>query len=294
MKPQWIDPFSPRGKREATAKILTGTNFRLFFEGATRRKLITTYRELAELARQHPRNDISWREHIKKLLQQGSGVEKNLRYWLIGLTKKTADNLGIEATAYPEVFDQLIKDIESHPSGIELRDTALLLWCGAATLTVRGSQKSKIGKVLEKSIACAALTIIGLVEGDAVGNFRLNIDADEEVERETDAEISTRRGNIRLEVGLIGKGNPEVIGDKIGRMARNDVVLCDLLPQGSSMWRAAEQRGIKLIQMRNNHPVEELRQHLLRFSLPVQPKAISMAEVEQRVMAMSLRNFSFS
>ena len=294
MKPQWVDPFSPQGKRATTAKILTGTNYRLFFEGATRRKLIATYRELAQLARQYPHNDTLWRDNIKKLLREGSSIEKNLRYWLIGLTKKTADNLGIEAAEYPEMFDKLVTDIESSAADLKLRDTALLLWSGAATLTVRGSQKSKIGKVLEKSIARAALMIIGLIEGNTVGNFQLNLDADEEVMRETDAEITTRRGKIRLEVGLIGKGNPEVIGDKIGRMERNDIILLDILPQGSSMWHTAEQHGVKLIQMRNNHPVEELRKHLLRFSLPVQDEAISMAEVEQRVMAMPLRDFSFS
>ena len=294
VKPQWVDPFSPRGKREATAKILTGTNYRLFFEGATRRKLITTYRELAQMARQHPHDNIRWKENIKKLLQEGSSTEKNLRHWLIGLTKKTADNLGIKTAEYPKVFDQLIADIESYPANSQLRDTALLLWSGAATLTVRGAQKSKVGKALEKSVVRAALTIIDLDEGDAVGNFRLSIGADEEVLRETDAEIRTKRGKIRIEVALIGKGNPEVIGDKIGRMTRNDVILCDILPKGSNMWHTAEQCGVKLIQMRNNHPVEELRQHLFRFSLPVSAESIEMEEVVPRVMAIPLQAFAFS
>ena len=54
--------FAGRHKRESTSKILTGTNFRLFYEGVTRRKLIKTYRELAELARQHPHDDDEWKE----------------------------------------------------------------------------------------------------------------------------------------------------------------------------------------------------------------------------------------
>ena len=64
--------------------------------------------------------------------------------------------------------------------------------------------EGEIGIILEKSLARAALTIIGLNEEE--GQFRLNIEADEEVARQTDAEIQTPRGFMRLEVGLIGEG----------------------------------------------------------------------------------------
>ena len=215
-------------------------NYRLFYEGVTRRQLIETYKALAELARQHPGNDEEWKESVRELLRErGKGKEEqDLRRWLIGLTKKTVENLGVKVADYVSVFDQMIADIEHAPSDVATRDTALLLWCGAATLTIRGSQKSKIGKALEKSIARAALTIIGLRE--EAGQFRLNIEADEEVSRETDAEIQTPRGYVRMEVGLIGKGNPEVIGDKVGRMDRNGVILFDTLPAKSAMWNTAE------------------------------------------------------
>ena len=288
-RPQWEDPFSPEGKRNATSKILTGTNFRLFYVGVTRRKLIKTYRELTELARQHPHDDEEWKENIRVMLREGTPEERNLRHWLVGLTKKTADNNGVKTEDYPGVFDQMIDDIEEYPSDIKTRDTALLLWAGAATLTIRGSQKAKIGIALEKSLARAALAIIGLSEEE--GQFRLNIGADEEVLRQTDAEIQTPRGFMRMEIGLIGKGNPEVIGDKVGRMDRNDVILFDTLSATSAMWDTAGQRGVKLIPLRNNHPVEELRQHLANLNVSVQSESISPEEVEQRVMEMPLEAF---
>lgn len=287
--PQWEDPFSPEGKREATSKILTGMNYRLFYEGVTRRKLISTYKELTELARQHPHDDDEWKENIRAMLREGTPEEKNLRYWLIGLARKTATNLELKVADYPTVFDQMIDDIEKYPSDIKTRDTALLLWSGAATLTIRGSQKAKIGIALEKSLTRAALTIIGLNEED--GQFRLNIEADEEVARQTDAEIRTVRGFMRMEVGLIGEGNPEVIGDKVGRMDRNGVIMFDALRANSTMWDTAAQRGVKLIQMRNNHPVEELRQHLHSLRVPVQAEPISSDEVEKRVMEMPLQAY---
>ena len=261
-RPHWEDPFSPEGKREATSKILTGMNFRLFYEGVTRHKLINTYRQLTELARRHPHDDDEWKESVRTLLREGTPEERNLRHWLLGLTKKTADNLGVKTEDYPTVFDEIIDDIEAYPSDIKTRDTALLLWSGAATLTIRGSQKARVGIMLEKSLARAVLTVIGLIEAE--GQFRLNIGADEEVSRQTDAEIQTPRGFMRMELGLIGRGNPEVIGDKVGRMDRNDVIVFDTLSATSTMWGTAEQRGVKLIQLRNNNSVEELR-------LPCQP-----------------------
>ena len=94
-----------------------------------------------------------------------------------------------------------------------------------------------------------------------------------------------------MEVGLIGKGNPEVIGDKVGRMERNGVILFDTLSNNSTMWQTAEQGGVKLIQLRNNHPVEELRQHLASLGIPVQTEAISPEEVERRVMEMPLQAY---
>ena len=288
-KPQWMDPFSPEGTREATGKILTGMNYRLFYEGMTRRRLIGAYQELAEIARRHPHDDQQWRQHVHDLVKIGIPEHKGLRYWLIGLAHKTATNLGIPADEYPSVFDQMLKDIKNS-NGLQEREMSLLLWCGAATLTIRGSQKSKIGKSLERSIARAALTVIGLQEEH--GDFRLNVGADEEVERETDAEVRTPRGYVRMEVGLIGKGNSEVISDKVGRMNRNGVILMDILPTDSTAYQTAKNNGVRLIQMRNNHPVEELRKHLFNLNVGnVHSAPISTEYVEQTILQMPLTFF---
>lgn len=288
--PEWEDPFSPNGTREATAKILTGMNYRLFYEEATQQRLMDTYRELAALARQHPSDDDAWRGSIRELARSGTPQDRRLRYWLIGLTKKTADNLGVSAQDYPELFDRMMASIEQQPAGLNQREMALLLWCGTATLTIRGAQKSKIGKSLERAIARASLTILGLNE--EAGQFRMNVGADEEVERETDAEVQTPRGYVRIEVGLIGRGNSEVISDKVGRLSRNDVIIMDILPTKSAAYQTAENQGVRLIQLRNNHPVEEFRSHLMGLRVPVSNEPISVEEVERRVLAMPLTSFS--
>ena len=271
-------------------KILTGTNFRLFYVGVTRRKLIKTYRELTELARQHPHDDEEWKENIRVMLREGTPEERNLRHWLVGLTKKTADNNGVKTEDYPTVFDQMIADIEEYPSDIKTRDTALLLWSGAATLTIRGSQKAKIGIALEKSLARAALAILlDLVRRR--GNFASISEQTKKCRAKQMPKFRHHAASWRMEIGLIGKGNPEVIGDKVGRMDRNDVILFDTLSATSAMWDTAGQRGVKLIQLRNNSPVEELRQYLNSLRVPIQAEPISPDEVEKRVMEMPLEAF---
>ncbi len=69
-----------------------------------------------------------------------------------------------------------------------------------------------------------------------------------------------------MEIGLIGTGNTEVVGDKVEQMGKNDIVLVDTLPPKSSMWKTAESSQVKIIQKRNN-PVEELRQHLMALKV---------------------------
>lgn len=287
-----LDPFSSQGIREAVAKILEGHNYRLFFEDVTKRRLIATYRNLAEYRMEDETDDEKWKEAIRNELTRGGNKnsDKNLKYWLLGLTRKTAQNLGIEKSDYPALFNRMINEIESQSSEIGLRDTALLIWAGAATLTVRGSQKAKIGKMLEKGVVRAALTIIGLDE--AKGDFFLNLRPDEEVDRETDAEVRTNRGTIRIDIGMIGEGNPEVIDDKISRVGRNGVVLFDKLSPNSNAWANGERQQVKMIQMRNSNPVEELRAHLGRLGVEVTDE-IPHKEVADRVLAMDSNLFDF-
>jgi len=288
--PAWKDPFSSEGLRDASSKILTGTNYRLFFDGVTRRALLKAYTELHEISQAHPNNDDEWRESVRELIKSSGGGKNNVRYWLIGLAKKTAQNLGIKVNDFPSVFDMMLSEIENYPSHIKTRDTALLIWCGAATLTIRGSLKSKIGKALELSLARSALAVLGLKEGK---HFFVNIRADEEVARQVDCEIRTPRGMTRMEIGLIGTGNTEVVGDKVERMGKNDIAMVDILPTNSSMWKMADSSQVKIIQMRNNNPVEELRQHLV--TLKVEGRGmddeLKLDDVARKIEALPLSIF---
>ena len=287
---QVIDPFSPEGIREAVARILEGHNYRLFFEDVTKRRLIAAYRELSKFKLEDQTDDEKWKEAIIEEITGGD--DKNLKYWLLGLTKKTAQNLGVKKAEYPSLFDRMIHEIQSQSENLGIRDSALLIWAGAATLTVRGSQKAKVGKLLEKGIVRAALTIVGLSESN--GDFVLNIMPDQEVDRETDAEVRTRRGTVRIDVGMIGEGNPEVIDDKISRVGRNGVVLFDKLSPNSNAWANGERQNVKMIQMRNSNPVEELRSHLGTLGVGVVPDEIPINDIADKVLAIDPSQFDFS
>ena len=81
---------------------------------------------------------------------------------------------------------------------------------------------------------------------------------DVEVPREIDVEIASRRGRIRVEMGLIERGNQEVIEDKIERVGSGGIVIFDQIGPRSNARQTAENRQVCFIQIRNNRPLTEL------------------------------------
>lgn len=261
------DPFSPKALRRLTFHLLMGGNYRLLTEPNTKGQLFTTFLWLAdlqkELIQQHNSewlnilfNDVYTKTRKPKEL-------KNLLYWVMGLTHKTAINLGLKQEDYPRIFEETIdyfNDLFSKIKREDFRDNAwLLLMAGSATLNIRGSKKSKIGKQFERVFLRSLLSILGLREDE---NFWMNIGRDLEVEREADAEVESKRGRIRIEAGLISGGNQEVIEDKIARVGRNGMVLFDVLGKKTRVYQTAENSGVKLIQIRNCNPLLDVYRHL--------------------------------
>ncbi len=271
----WVDNniaftnvFSEESMKQMAIQLLLGRNYRLITENNTKNKLALTYVWLVKVV-ENARNEFGdeWKE---KLMEELSGLrhrtpeQDNLLFWLAGLTKKTSANLGVEKNGMSNVIVDLQEDIGRLLDGIghgEALDTTwLLMMAGAATLYVRGSEKSKIGKRLEGILIRAMLHILGLRENV---NFWMNIDRDAEVDRETDCEIQTTRGRIRVEVGLISSGNQEVVEDKIGRVGSNGVIIFDKVGNNTRIYETAERHRVKLIQIRNNQPLVELYRHLI-------------------------------
>jgi len=198
------DPFSPHALRKLTYHLLMGKNYRLLTESNTKGQLFTTFLWLSEIKKEAQNlygdgwikqvfNDIySERRKPKEL--------RNLLLWIMGITQKTVINLGLKQQDFSdfihetiEYFNELFKKIGKE----EFRNDAwLLLMAGSATLNIRGSQKSKIGKHFEKVFVRSLLNLLGFKENE---NFWMNIERDLEVEREADAEVESKRGRIRFE-----------------------------------------------------------------------------------------------
>ncbi len=257
MTPDLYDLRSVSGVRQIVAALFQGYNYRLYTEGQTRNQLLDAYRQLIAIKSRLPNGAgyDQWMAAVRKELEQSSN---DLAWWMLGLTNKTAQNLGVrreERFNYLEEVAQHVKDVTDNSPGLSFDDAMLMIWAGAATLTIRGSRKSSAGKTLEGAFLRAGLTILGLEEGI---DFWRNMQRDAEVSREMDVEIASRRGRIRVEMGLIERGNQEVIEDKIERVGPGGIVIFDQIGPRSNARQTAENRQVCFIQIRNNRPLTEL------------------------------------
>jgi hypothetical protein len=208
-----------------------------------------------------------------------------LRFWLIGLTRKTAQNTDVAPSEAPEfgafldemlaLCDEVARSARWAGGNIalDLRNCATgerqslslgeSLWLtqivGASTLTARGANKAVFGKRLERIFLRGALECLGFQHDST---YWLAIGRDELVEREADAEVETKRGRLRIDIGLIGKGNQEVGEDKLNRVGEHGIVIVDTLGKRSGVGATAEKRRVKLIQIRHNFVLTEMYSHL--------------------------------
>ena len=258
--------YSTESMKDMACNILLGRNYRLTTEKNTKTRLFYTYAWLIDVVNEaKDKFKESWKINLFKELLEEKKKEKetkNLMYWLIGLTLKTAENLNVKSNEeLLESINSLHLHMQSEFRKIgreqSIDEAWLLMMAGSATLNIRGSEKSKIGKKLEKIIIKSMLTILGL---EFEKDFWMNINRDLEVSRESDAEIKTKRGRIRVEIGLISSGNQEVIEDKINRVGRNGVIIFDKVGSKTKIYETANKHGVTLIQIRNNQPLSDLYQ----------------------------------
>jgi hypothetical protein len=291
-RPVIQDAFSPDFVRGAVLHLMCGGNYRDITERCVRERLHICHSWLLSIAHQaRAKFGPTWAKALLKNLLSSSEnhqVIKYLQFWLVGLMKKTADNLELKPSdpkEFVEFLDTMFATCQSvagdasWPTGnvtiglvnertnqTELLDLGESLWflqtVGASTLTLRGSNKAIFGKRFERAFLRASLELLGLKLDQS---FWLNIGRDAEVGREADAEVETKRGRIRIDMGLIGVGNQEVSEDKLNRVGRNGVVLVDRLGRKSSVVETAERLGVKLIQIRHQFPLTDIYHHLNRI-----------------------------
>ncbi len=264
---QLADALSPIALRNLTTHILLGQNYRFITEQNTKSKLAFTnlwISDVVELAQEH--YGVDWKQRmLSELLakRNKSQEEQYLEYWLVGLTKKTLVNLSGTTSELPTFLTELETQLRNTLSTInrvdDLDKAWLLMMAGSSTLSIRGADKSTIGKALEKTVLRTILVLLGFQENV---NFWVNLNRDNEVERETDAEVQTRRSRVRVEMGLIAQGNQEVVEDKVNRVGQNGIVIFDKVGANTRIYDTAARHHVKLVQIRNNQPLLDVYRHL--------------------------------
>lgn len=278
--------------------ILKGKNVRDLTESLTQRRilivsasLIVTYLKGLSSFDDFER---SLNDLVKKNVRMRlSTEEKRYLLWFIGLTGKSIQNVirGTMLENYIDVFDtnlsNICNDIEDTYGDITLQINyneqgyflkwnnllRCLLAVGAATLTIRGSEKSLYGKTFEKFVLGSVLTILGFNHID-----KTDVSKSDQVfwlserldKRESDATLLIKAGvGVRFDIGFIGKGNTEVSLDKVSRFERfmefgqntyaaTTIILVDNIGAHSRITTLAQKINGYILQMRETYWVYQL------------------------------------
>lgn len=295
---EFVDKLGLEIVQRVVGSILKGRNVRDLTEGLTQRRvllvsssIITTY--LNGLA-----SFENFEEILSGLVKQNVSMrltaeEKTYLLWFIGLTGKSIQNVirGTMLENYIDVFDSNLRDIcadvEKIYGDITLKVNykeqgyflkwknllRCLLAVGAATLTIRGSEKSLYGKTFEKFVLGSTLTILGFshIEKSDVAKSENVFWLSERLDkRESDATLLIKAGvGIRFDIGFIGKGNTEVSLDKVSRFERfmdfgkrtyatTTIILVDNIGENSRIAAMAREIDGYILQMRETYWVYQL------------------------------------
>jgi len=279
--------------RKIVASVLCGQNIRESTEVITRRNLAQGNAALLILLLKGNQLHDDFFETsldiaLKQLPLRGLGkVDRWVLYWLLGLTDKGKQNvlrdeyrwLGQYRTMYDETVSKVAeayeKEYGSLKGSIQLKgfDEFHLNWntlvklmaiVGSQTLTLRGSQKSLLGKLFEKLILTSALYIQGfrfIKQGSTPYTEEVFWLSSHEDDRESDATAIYKDGKgLVFDMGFIGRGNSEISGDKVFRFSRqiefkyrkidlNTVVLIDKLGKKSNLPKLARKYDGHIVQM---------------------------------------------
>ncbi len=282
------------GMKDIIRKVLIGGNVRDITEFITQRRLSVSYAAMLDLfvnELQGRTDDVQgYSSFVAQDLVQARGVEQILDLWLLGLTKKGLDNIVRDETnlsnykdsfavsisetisSLQDKFGPLSGNIILNGKEMELNWNVFSLLCialGSQTLSIRGSAKSMNGKLFEKLILGSLLTIMGFTYCAAPPSHINRFDKlfwlsnMDENERETDATLIFNGKAISIDIGFIGKGNPEISLDKVTRFNRykqiagmghemKTIIIVDTVAENSDLFNKANRVDGIVLQMSRN------------------------------------------
>ena len=288
----FVERVGERGIKNIIKDILIGKNIRDYTEFQTQSRLIHSYSALLELyvRRLWKKTDSveQYADYIMNDYVEAENDEKRkLDLWLLGLTGKgldniTRDNIVDYQTSFADSMNDIIKSLENYygpvDGYVEMRGkrmdlswntlSLLLMAVGAQTLTIRGSEKSTNGKMFEKLILGSLLSIMGF-EYQKKPPAKLN--KNEKIfwlshmdvnEREIDATFAYRGKAVNVDIGFIGKGNPEITLDKVTRFGAykeiggvphdmTTIIIVDTVADNSDLFQKAKRVNGYVFQMKD-------------------------------------------
>jgi len=307
---EFIERIGIEAIKQAIHNVMMGENLRTQTEPLSRRRIGITSGAVVSLFANGFLQVKDFSEIMSEMaIEQISTSRKNdkasiwIAQWLIGLTGKSVQNVlrsnrnatrdyitdfedAIEEAAEScrQQFGKLsmtlgyAEDKKGRRVEMDWKDIARLTTAiGCQTSTIRGSDKSMYGKLFERLILGAFLTILGFERVNPATNrktegvFWLSDSSDL---RESDATLLFKPGKLaRFDIGFIGVGNSEISKDKLSRYAREleiaggksssiTFIIVDRLPKTGKTEMAAKQIEAEIIQMSMQFWIRELARKL--------------------------------
>lgn len=186
---------------------------------------------------------------------QLSGGEYRAALWALNTTPKTLNRVGQDIFSFAEM---VIATLTSAGTD-DLAAKYQTMVTGKVDLALRGSAKSRNGKLLEGLVLSTVLRLGGFTQVDGPGDltsqptFCLSdaASARQAGDREADATVRFGDNVVKIDVGFLGNANPEVISDKLSRFhSVSSLVLVDSSPsEGSTLLSEAERLGVPVVAM---------------------------------------------
>lgn len=281
------------GTKDIIKSVFLGGNVRDTTEFITQRRLLNSYAAMLKLFIEDLGEDAlsvdNYTNKVAKEIQKATAAEKIFDLWLLGLTKKGFDNIvrskhnigqygesfrfSVEEAIkdFQEQFGELSGTIRLGNSEVDVNWTLfslMFLALGSQTLTIRGSSKSMNGKMFEKLVLGSLLSILGFTycpkqpkTVDPNTKFFWLSSMDEN-ERETDATIIYNSIAISIDLGFIGRGNPEITLDKVTRFGAykkiggikhdmSTIIIVDTVGENSDLFNKAKKVNGSVLQMKD-------------------------------------------
>ena len=184
---------------------------------------------------------------------------------------------------------------------------------GSQTLTIRGSSKSMNGKMFERLVLGTLLSIMDFEflreSPDRINSKKKyfwlsNID---ENERETDATVTYNKKAVSIDIGFIGRGNPEITLDKVTRFGAykriggidhdmTTIIIVDTVADNSDLINKAKRVNGHVLQMKKNTWVLEFAKlicQIFDFQHPLQNVGLYEIEgyLKDRLIGINMKDF---